>query len=528
MSVWVFSFITGCISTLGLPHLPALPLILLLLLVAGVIGFFTLTQARISLYWQSLSGLLIGVAWMASVGHWACFWQHSLAQNAQVQVARGKVSEVRVKAQVQKFRLELQALGQREFSLYQPSVQLNWYRSPVVLRDGQVIRVKVKLKPLNGLMNQGGFDYHKWLVANHISAQGYVVKSAGNQLLSDQPSYRQRLMRYLKYLPLEHRSWLAALTIGDRRGLTPQNWQLVQRTGVSHLIAISGLHLGMVAVFSYGLWRLFFPAVGLVIRVCYGQMVKMAPGVGHINFHRSALVFSLLNCLIYSLLAGLSIPTVRAWLMMNVMVVMTLIHQHWSGSKILLFSAGLLMICLPLSPLSISSWLSFSAVGWLLWCGWQWRGDPREKGVLPRLAGLFRLQCRLSLLMMPITAMIFAQVSVISPLVNIVLVPLVTLFLLPVCLLAIVFIPFQSVWFLNLLTWVGAGVERGLTALRWVTEVLPWGMTVFPIPFWCWLLVCLFTVISFLPLRRKYQSVAGVLLLPALSFYLPSYPPGWR
>ena len=152
-------------------------------------------------------------------------------------------------------------------------VRLGWYKKPPELVVGDRWRLTVRLKRPYGFMNPGGFDYERWLFQNRIRATGYVREDAGNSLLnSDKTSHPvQRLRQYLKYRLdsiLHGRSYdgiIKALAIGERDGISQAQWDVFNRTGTSHLVAISGLHIGLIAAF------LFF-----VVKATWGRLAKLA------------------------------------------------------------------------------------------------------------------------------------------------------------------------------------------------------------------------------------------------------------
>ncbi len=114
------------------------------------------------------------------------------------------------------------------------------------IQQGQLVRVKVKIKPSHSLANIGGFNYKTWLNSKSIIATGYVVKGSENKLIKSNITYRQQLFNhYQTLLPkAELTSVLLALAFGSRAELNSTSWQVLQATGTSHLIAISGLHIG--------------------------------------------------------------------------------------------------------------------------------------------------------------------------------------------------------------------------------------------------------------------------------------------
>src|SRR5690606_6348072 len=135
-------------------------------------------------------------------------------------------------------------------------LRLGWYDAPATLRAGEWFELTVRLRAPRGLANPGGFDYEQWLLVNGFGATGYVRAGAHVDAV------RPRLARWWLSVRRAAAEGLAAripspdaaalviaLTIGERHGFSDAHWEDLRRTGTSHLVAISGLHVGLVAVF---------------------------------------------------------------------------------------------------------------------------------------------------------------------------------------------------------------------------------------------------------------------------------------
>ena len=200
-------------------------------------------------------------------------------------------------------------------------VRLNWYQAAAqagpALRAGDYWQLQIRLKPPRGLLNPGGFDYAGWLFGRGIRATGYVRASEHNQALADSsrlryalPRWRQALLQSMQaQLPTgNNRGIIQALALGHRADIHPDDWQLLLATGTNHLIAISGLHIGLIAGLMYWLvmylGRRVLPAT--LFSRCNWPLQRIAAGCG--------LGFALL----YAALAGFALPTQRALIMLTV------------------------------------------------------------------------------------------------------------------------------------------------------------------------------------------------------------------
>ncbi len=286
------------------------------------------------------------------------------------------------------------------------------YRSSQLVEAGQRWRMTVRLKRPRSFANPGGFDYARWLVSRGIHASGYVRQAT---LLGQQVSVRDDVVRYLRE-QLQSRAQgaiLMALAVGERQGITDQQWTLFRQTGLSHLMAISGLHIGIAAGLGYFLGRLLTLALS---RWLSGSMPLPA-------------LLALFTGLLYAWLAGFSIPTQRAWLMCLIMVGSVLLARkvgRWTC-----WACALLVVLMvqPMASLTPGFWLSFIAVAILLLV------FEREH----RWRSIVRAQWMLLIGLMPLGLVFFDFFSPLSFPVNLIAVPLFSAVIVPLILLALCF-----------------------------------------------------------------------------------------
>ena len=334
---------------------------------------------------------------------------------------------------------------------------LSWYGRKPQLRVGERWRLKVRLKRPHGYMNPGSFDFEGWLFRQGIRAKGYVRRADDiNQRLAApdahyligqaRQSLRDRLAKELG--DQELRGVVEALAIGDRQDITRPQWDVLTRTGTNHLVAISGLHIGLVAGFIFflmrRLWRLS------------ARAVRRWPA------SKAGAIAGLFAAIIYAMLAGLSVPTQRALVMVAVVMISVLLQRRTRPSSILALALWLVVLMDPMSVLAPGFWLSFAAVALIFygmtgrlggdqtWRKWWWQWG--------------RVQWLVTLGLFPILVMLFQKASLVSPLANLVAVPWVSLVTVPLTLTGTVFLSVlpslahallvASLWSLDLLWWV--------------------------------------------------------------------------
>ena len=143
----------------------------------------------------------------------------------------------------------------------------------IQLSQNQKITATIKLKPAYGLANQGAFNYQAWLRANAIHGTGYVLGHKPFVISSAIPSLRERLYLRVKALTANYsqQGLMLALLFGERTLFTADTWQVLQKTGTQHLVAISGLHIGLVVAISYFFSFLLLKIVPLRLLPIYVQ-----------------------------------------------------------------------------------------------------------------------------------------------------------------------------------------------------------------------------------------------------------------
>ena len=408
------------------------------------------------------------------------------------------------------FRVERALLAGADID-FDGLVRLSWYRDAPELAAGERWRLVARLKPPHGFANPGGFDYERWLFQQGIKATGYVRDSDENLRLDPGPGVyvidrlrqrlRERIGEMLKGSAGE--PLVRALVLGDRSGLGPEQWEVLTRTGTNHLIAISGLHVGIVAGF------LFFLSRWVWSRSARLTLWIAAP--------RAAAIAALTGAVAYSALAGFAVSTQRALIMLAVVLGAVLSSRTIRpASGIVLALVGVLILD-PRAVLSYGFWLSFGAVAALLYALGQ------------RLAvdGLWskwgRAQWAVALGLLPLLLLLFGRASLIAPAVNLIAIPLFSLVLLPAVLVAslIGLIPgleLPLVLTAQVLEW-GFGLLEAVSGWTWAATTVPWH------PGWVWVAAFSGSALLLAPRGLPGRWLGLVLLLPLASVRPPA--PGY-
>jgi competence protein ComEC len=412
-----------------------------------------------------------------------------------------------------RFELEPSGMQLGDQKLQPPRrVMLSWYRTQERPSIGESWRFMVRLKRPHGFYNPGGFDYAGWLFQNRIEATGYVRQSEINRRLSTpKPGFSINRLRESIAHQIHHQlgegigaGILAALVVGIRNGIDQEAWRVFSRTGTNHLVAISGLHIGIVASLGFFLGRLAWRL--------QGQYAARFPAI-----HTGALC-ALLLAMAYAALAGFSTPTLRA-LVMVCAVLLTLVWRRTTDPfRGLVLALFVIVLIDPYAVLSPGFWLSFAAVGVII-LAMVWRNGP--------LSGPWswvRIQFLIAIGLAPVLVAWGFQVSLIAPLVNLVAVPMFTLILVPMALLGVVI---SQVWawagfaLLGVVTWL---LEQGYLFLVQVAEIPIAAMDLPQVAGSSLLLMVVGAVLLLLPFGLPGKGVGGLFLLSVL--FWPQTRPG--
>ena len=389
-------------------------------------------------------------------------------------------------------------------------IGLAWWGRAEELPDvhaGERWRLTVRLKRPHGTANPHGFDFEASLLERGVRATGYVRPRSRAERLSamvHQPAYwveatRERLRdRILAALAeREYAGVIAALVMGDQRAITPTQWQTFTRTGVNHLMSISGLHVTMVSGLAYmlilTLWR---RSAALTVRL-------PAP--------KAAAAGGLAAAFLYTLLAGFAVPAQRTLYMIAVVAVALWCGAASSASLVLALALFVVLLLDPWAVLSAGFWLSFGAVGAILFVMVNRVAQPHW------LEGWLRTQTAVTIALLPLLLALFQQVSLISPLANAFAIPLVSLVIVPLALVGVV-LPFDLV-----LVLAHAIMAATMWLLEWMSALPQSVWEQHAPPAWALVLGVVGALWMILPRGVPSRWLGAVACLP-LFFALPPQP----
>ncbi|HEY1773445.1 MAG TPA: DNA internalization-related competence protein ComEC/Rec2 [Gammaproteobacteria bacterium] len=408
------AMLAGVLAILALPELPE----------AWRLLAFSLPIVFVACYWRRLRWLLflplgLGWCWLASHQHLSTRLDPSY--EGQVVALEGWVSTLpATHGELTEFEFRIATLDGRTPGPGVPAtVRLSIEDQPQMPEAGEHWRFGAKLRRPRGFMDPGSFDYEGWLFFHDIGATGYVTGDAAPltgmryPLLRLRDTLRKRIAAAIAGDP--YAGMVTALVTGDQSSIAQDQWQVLQATSTVHLMAIAGLHLGVVAGLLFLLVRWLWRRSASLCRRCPAIVV--------------AAIASLVGAFLYACLAGFTLPTQRALIMLSAFALGVVLRRRLRPADTLALAMLGVLLWDPLAAGEASFWLSFVAVAAILFAfsdrvhaahGW-WRD-------------LLRTQWAVGLGLLPLLAFFFQQAGFGSPLANLIIVPVYALTVIPLVL----------------------------------------------------------------------------------------------
>ncbi len=506
------SILAFALAIIWLQFQPALPDWWPLAAAVGVVaaaGGAALKRTRLPL--AILAGALIGIAWASWRAEGRLADALPVAWEGRDIELTGVVAELpQTFEQGSRFRFAVEAVHTPQ-AVVPADLMLSWYRgrrdgedfAGKAVRAGERWRLTVRLKRPHGNANPHGFDYEVWLLERGIRATGYVRPDNAAERVDEmvwRPGYaierwrdqiRQSFQAVLPEAKYPYAGVLVALAIGDQRAIHGDLWNVFNRTGTTHLMAISGSHVTMVGVLAAWL-------VGWSWRRVPRLMLRLPA-------QRAAIIAGLLAALLYALVAGFAVPAQRTVYMLVVAALALYSGRRLAPSRVLCLALLVVLLIDPWAVLAAGFWLSFGAVGALLWIGTA-RVEGRGWGL--RLRQWSAVQWAATVASLPVLLLVFQQFSLVSPFANAVAIPFITFVVTPLTLLAAL-VPWWPLLELahGLLALLMAGLE-------WAAQWPVWQVAAPPL--WAGIAAALGAVLLLLPGGIGGRGAGAVLLLPAL------------
>lgn len=359
----------------------------------------------------------------------------------------------------------------------------------IEVQPGQVWRIALRLRPVHGRINPGGFDQEGLFFAKGVRAIAlvkgvpqFVVYQPLTSLEVIANGLRHRVRKAMLNVLGERpaRAVLIALAIGDQQGVSREDWQIFSLTGITHLVSISGSHVTLIAalggillgsLWRRGKWKGVFLSEWLPARLV-------------------SIWAAVITAFLYCLLAGWGVPAQRTFFMVLMAALGLTVAQSWSGFILVALAAALLTLFDPWAVLSTGFWLSFIAVTVLIILSQRIdvhhqhlinnestpRGLIACKKIYQGFVLATQLQWVITLMMLPVLAWLFNQVSWVSIFANAVAIPILTFVVTPfaliLALVSALFSPTDHAFISTLLSILATLAHAPLEWVLWWVKTL--------------------------------------------------------
>jgi competence protein ComEC len=314
-----------------------------------------------------------------------------------------------------------------------PRSRVSWFDPPRMPDIGDIWELEVRLRRPRGNSNPGLFSVEDWMFRENLPASGYIVSGSRNQLLAQGvlpavDAYRRDFVRRSAGPGGTAQPVLAAIAVGARHRLSRADWDRYARTGTSHLMAISGLHIGLAAAAAFGVYVLLSGACRI-----------------RGNHLDQATIAGLAMAAIYAGVSGFAVPSQRATIMLMLAAVAMLSRRRPVPGRIVALAALGIFIVDPVSSMAPGFKLSFAAVILLLASAGiyarSWQGPAAIFKPVTIVRQLVRMQLLLLLGLMPLTILCFQRVTLLAPVANLMAVPIFSIVTVPLALASMVVDP---------------------------------------------------------------------------------------
>ena len=528
MIKWALGFVLGAWLLQQQATLPSLYWMLAL-----IPSFFLVVKSRsfqfkFSAYFQTLSlfifASLLGFCWAATFATIRLSdelpqdWQQKSVTLIGVVASLPEVTE-----RGERFRFDVESILTKDATktLKIPRhISLNFYRETQSQRPenapslssnfhaGERWQFTVRLKRPHSTYNPHGYDFEAWALAENIRATGTIHSKSGYKKLTNfvwRPSYmvehyREKVGNQISQ-SLANKPYIGvirALVVGDDSQINATDWNIYLRTGVNHLMSISGLHITMLAGLAFALaaiiWR------------------RLPSLVMHMPARKAATIVGLIVALLYALLAGMSVPTQRTLYMLVTFAAALLFARNLAISRALAIALITVVVLDPWAVTAPGFWLSFGAVAIIAYVS---VGRLKTQHWLKEA---LNTQWAITLGLLPMLIFMFGQTSIVSPLANAFAIPMISLMVVP---LAIAGSLLQLDFLLNLSHWV---LQFCMQALTWLAALPTWQQAAPPM--WAVLVAILGILWLLLPRGFPQRWLGLVLLLPLFFVNLPKLAEG--
>lgn len=390
------------------------------------------------------------------------------------------------------------------------------------VRVGQRVRLLAKLHPPSGPTIPGGFDFRRYLYFQGIGGVGFAFHDA--DILQDVRggvffSFRHKVesmrheisQRVEEGVSYPQAGLLMALMIGRKTALAEEEKEHMRHAGLAHMLAISGLHVGLFSGVVFFAVRFFLVLIpGMALRY---------------PIKKYAAVCAMVGALIYMFMAGATIPTMRAVMMSYVVLLAVIVDRTAISMRLVAFAALVVLLLFPESLLSASFQLSFSAVAGLVvfysWLKPYWSDWYSKAGFIRKMGLYFFGVCATTIVATLATAPFslyhFHEIPAYGLVGNILAMPILSFIIMPLVLISLVCMPFgleaYPLWA------AGEGSAWVLDIALWVSNFSHSAFNISGFPFISLILI-VFSIFSCVLLKTWWRGISVIFFAASLFFII--------
>ena len=363
--------------------------------------------------------------------------------------------------------LELNKVFDQNTGAYK--IRLVWFNPNQKIFVGDYWQFCVNLKKPRNFYTKGSLDIEKYYFSERIHMQGKVIFCSDNLIIkknkygSIMHKLRHSLSTKVNDLNFAEegnsnskKGIILALGVGMKSAVNPKDLQIFQDTGTAHLLSVSGLHISLIVGLVFMMVRIIWAKV-----VSRNLLEKVPSNI-------VASVVSIVAALFYAILTGLSIATFRSMIMVNLYLFCLIIRKSINTKQIYFLSMLIILFVDPFCILSNSFWLSFLAVGILLYA---YKNFNKQSTCFFKITSLLRTNGIMLIGLLPINAFLFGKVSLISYFANLIAIPIINFLVLPWILMGLFLLQFKVFLAKYLLFFVNYNLNILLNILKQLLKV---------------------------------------------------------
>ncbi len=328
------------------------------------------------------------------------------------------------------------------------------------IKIGDQVKLSAKLFPPKIAPSEYAYDFARIAYYQKISATGFATSKIALYKKTEARKFQEYIEPFRQYIyenlqqniKKPHADILSALLIGKKDGVDQKTMDAIRDSGIAHLFAISGLHLSFVAGLFFIVFRNLF-AISETLTLKY-------------NTKKISAFLTILPTTFYLLITGMQISAQRAYIMVILVLIATMIERKYRGLIAIAFAASVILSVEPEAILKPGFQMSFSAVLALV-ASYQINANKLFKiKIMKYFVSIMISSVIASLATVPYTIYNFNYFSISGITTNLVAIPIVTLIIIPLGIIYVLLIPLGIEWI------IAPFIEHPIDSILYITNAI--------------------------------------------------------